>query len=613
MTSENPDRPGTGALVARVWAACAPYRRRLVVVVLLEVLATLLVTAQPLVLLVVIDRGLGENDRSALVTCALVLAGTTAAWGGARLAATRAGARLTADLRHDLRHQVFASFQKQGLGFFTVSRPGAMTSAIMADTTAAGTLAVVVPQIAQHVSLIGVTVVTMALIDWRILLGLAVVPLAARPLARLGDRIKSCTDVALRRRRELSSVTVEALGVDGAELVKAYGAQDRLAEAFDEASDRLRHADHDRNVVGMLYPIAIGSAIGIGGAVLIGVGAWTATSGALSAGAVAALVTYLYRLQNPLASLGYAGTLAGEGLTAFERVFELLELPGDDASPRVPDVAARPPRRDRQPCHVSFEDVTFRYRDASELSIPSLAATAAAGERTTDALAGVGPLRFAIPAGTCVGLVGPSGAGKSTAALLLARLYTPTSGRILLDGVDLDDLPEEDLRRAVALVSQTPRLLNASVAENVRLGRAIGDDDVERACRLAQVHDRITALPHGYATLLGESGEHLSGGERQRVAIARALAGDPDVLIFDEATAHLDGPAEANVIAAMHEAMAGRSTLLITHRPSTLRAATAVYVMEEGRVVETCSPGDYEVMYARRQTRVPSVARPVRG
>jgi len=199
----------------------------------------------------------------------------------------------------------------------------------------------------------------------------------------------------------------------------------------------------------------------------------------------------------------------------------------------------------------------------------------------------VSDLSFEALPGRMVALVGPSGAGKTTVTYLATRIYDPTSGRVTLDGVDLRELALSDLSRWTAKVTQETTLFNASVAENLRYGSpGASVDDLERACRLAQIHDTVAALPQGYDTVIGERGYKLSGGERQRLAIARVLLRDPRLLILDEATSSLDSRSEALIQQALEPLLAGRTSLVIAHRLSTILRADLILVLDGGRIVE---------------------------
>jgi ATP-binding cassette subfamily B protein len=237
---------------------------------------------------------------------------------------------------------------------------------------------------------------------------------------------------------------------------------------------------------------------------------------------------------------------------------------------------------------VQLDHVSFRYPAASEVSVASLETPGGNGE--LGATAGVEVLHdidLAIEPGQMVALVGPSGAGKTTIASLVPRLYDVTAGAVRVDGYDVRDLTGASLRGAIGMVAQDPHLFHESVAANLRYSRpGASQEEMEAACRAAQIHHVIAALPEGYETIVGERGYRLSGGEKQRLAIARMLLKDPAIVILDEATSHLDAENEAQVQMALDTALQGRTSIVIAHRLSTVRAADLICVVDDGRVVE---------------------------
>ncbi|HLT83742.1 MAG TPA: ATP-binding cassette domain-containing protein, partial [Phototrophicaceae bacterium] len=278
-------------------------------------------------------------------------------------------------------------------------------------------------------------------------------------------------------------------------------------------------------------------------------------------------------LFRPIMGVLNTGVQVTASLALFSRIFEYLDLPVEIDDPAEP--VSLP--ASTEPGSVTFEDVTFRYPDSAD-----------------DAVSG---LDLHVPAGTRLALVGESGAGKSTIAGLVARLHDPTSGRVLLDGVDLRDLGLADLARQVGVVSQETYLLHTTVRENLRYARPEAtDEEIEAAARAAQVHDVITSLPDGYDTVVGARGHRFSGGEKQRLAIARTLLRDPRVLVLDEATSALDTRTEHAVQEALDVLSRGRTTITIAHRLSTVRDADLIAVVDGGRLVEV---GNHEELLAR--------------
>jgi ATP-binding cassette subfamily B protein len=266
-------------------------------------------------------------------------------------------------------------------------------------------------------------------------------------------------------------------------------------------------------------------------------------------------------------------------LVSFERVFEVLDL-----KPMVKD-PERPKTIPTTALSVEFNDVRFRYPRADEISLASLESAARSDlVESGEVLKG---LSFSIPAGTMTALVGPSGAGKTTVSALIPRLYDVTSGVIKVGGIDLREIALQELRDAIGVVAQDPHLFHETIAANLRYAKPdANEDEMRQACAAAQIIDLIDSLPQGFETVVGERGHRLSGGEKQRLAIARVLLKRPRIVILDEATAHLDSENERLVHGALTEALAGRTSIVIAHRLSTVKAADQILVLAEGKIVE---------------------------
>ncbi len=296
----------------------------------------------------------------------------------------------------------------------------------------------------------------------------------------------------------------------------------------------------------------------------------------LSAGDLTSFFLYTFMIAGALADLADLWGALQRAAGATDRLFSVIDTVPDIRDPEAP--TALPAGRGA----VTFEHVSFAY--------PT--------RRAQPVLANV---ELAVAPGEVIALVGPSGAGKSTILSLLYRFYDVDAGRVLLEGVDVRELPLKDLRRALAIVAQEPVLFSGSIKDNIAYGAAgpVTDAEIEAAARDAYAHDFITGFPDGYATTIGERGTKLSGGQKQRIALARAIIANPRVLILDEATSNLDAESEAAVQAALARLMQGRTTIIVAHRLSTVRDADRIVVIEDARIVEQ---GKHDELMARRGT-----------
>ncbi len=359
--------------------------------------------------------------------------------------------------------------------------------------------------------------------------------------------------------------------IQGMATLKSFNASARRgAELHVAAQDFCRDSVRLVGVV-VVYVGVVAFAVAAGTAAAVGIGALRLASGELVAIELLIILLLTREAFRPLSDLEKAYHASYSARTVGEKMFELL-----DADPELAPATAARPASAATPNGVAsvgvvFDAVTFAYRYRNRPALHDLDLEVAAGER--------------------VAIVGRSGAGKTTIASLLLRFFEPDHGRVLVGGTDIRELPLEELRANVAVVAQDTYLFHGSVRRNLLLARPDASaDDLETACRAASAHDFIAALPDGYGTVVGERGLKLSGGQRQRIAIARALLKDAPILLLDEATSSIDGVNEADIQHALERLTAGRTTLVIAHRLSTVQGADRIVVLEAGRLVETGAP-----------------------
>ena len=550
----------------RIGALFVPHRRPLSVVVATIVASSVVAMASPFLLREVIDVALPRQDVTLLVRLVagmVAVAGATSVLG---VLQTWISTRIGQSVMHDLRTGVFAHLQRQSIGFFTRTRTGEVQSRITNDIGGMqGVVTSTATSIASNLTTAVATAVAMLALSWRLtLISLVVMPPAIALTRKVASMRREITAARQRELADLNVVVDEGLSVSGALLSRTLGTGPALVERFTASSTRLIDLELRSELAGR-WRMATMSVIfaAIPAAIYLAAGL-PATRGGMTIGTLVAFTALQSGLFRPLMGLLNVGVSIVSSLALFARIFEYLDLPVDVDDPAEP--VELDPAAVRG--HVRLEGVTFTYPGSDVPAVDGV---------TID-----------VPAGATVALVGPTGSGKSTLAGLVARLQDPDAGRVTIDGVDLRDLRLADLAKVVGVVSQETYLLHTTVRENLRHARPDATDaELEAAARAAQVHDVIAALPEGYDTVVGSRGHRFSGGEKQRIAIARTLLRDPRVLVLDEATSALDNRTERAVAEAFDRLAAGRTTITIAHRLSTVRDADRIVVLDHGRVVET--------------------------
>ncbi|EYT81212.1 MULTISPECIES: ABC transporter ATP-binding protein [unclassified Streptomyces] len=543
--------------------------------------------AGPLLVARAIDLGIpraSAGDWNPLIRC---VAGFTACGllaAGTRYAFFRISGSVGQAVLLELRTRIFDRARHLPVAFHESYTSGAVISRLTADVDAVRDLI--------EASLDGLLTSVLTVTGISVLLlwldaPLALVVLASIvPLVAMTRWFRRRSRIAYRRARDTVAEIIVRFGesMNAVRAVQAFRAERRKHAAMNRLNDTFRDAHTDALEVVARYTAGVRLTGNIALAVVLALGAWRVSSGALPLGVLAAFLLYLRRFYDPLDELATFNNLYASAAAALEKIADFLATPSS-----VPEPAAPVPLPRDRPVRgaLAFRGVGFRYRPD-----------------TPPVLRG---LDLDVPAGQTLAVVGATGAGKSTVAKLAARFYDPTSGAVLLDGVDLRRLPDRALRREITLVTQENFLFDGSVMENIALARPdAGPQEVRAAARAVGADAFISALPEGYDTEVRKRGSRLSAGQRQLVALARAFLADPAVLLLDEATSSLDIPTELAVRRAMDALLAGRTSVIIAHRLSTVLAADRVLVLADGAVVEDGPParlasgdGPFAALHAR--------------
>ena len=462
----------------------------------------------------------------------------------------------------DMREALYAKVHALGLDYHGKKRTGDTITRVTSDVKEVRTLLVdsVVEVLSSFMILLGMLVV-MLLLDWQLtLLALVTVPFLFLAVARYRRALVERMRVVRTKEGIIASVMQEA--ITGIRAVKLFAREDDEMERFrKESRDSLR-ASVDSAVIEAKFSTVLGVVGGLGTALVVYFGARQVLAGSLSLGDLTVFIAYLALFLSPLWALSRQVNQIGKSLVSGERIIDLL-----NAEPSVkdePGAVAAPPLDGR----VRFEDVRFAYEDEAG-----------------PVLRGVD---FEVEAGSRVALVGVSGAGKTTVTALIARLYDPQEGRVLVDGWDIKAFTLKSLRDQITFVPQDPMLFRATVADNISYGKPNASrEEIEAVADLAGADEFVREMPEGYDTMLSERGESLSGGQRQRISIARAMLRDTPVLILDEPQSGLDAEAANAVEESWRALTAGRTTFVIAHELRLVRNVDQILVLEEGRVAES--------------------------
>ena len=548
----------------------------------LLVIDSLLVVAQPLLFKRIVDDAIPAQDSALVVCLALAIAGTAIVGAALGLLSRQMQSTIGEGLIFNMRIQVFDHVQLQSIAFFTRAQTGALISRLNSDVMGAqraftSTLGGVVGNV---ISLV-VVAVTMFVLSWQITLAsLLMLPLFMIPARWMGSRLQALTRQQADFNSAMSTQMAERFNVSGALLMKIFGTPKRESEMFSDKANSVRHMGIRIAMSNSFFFTAIVLVGSLATALVYGMGGQSVINGAMTLGTLLALTALLGRLYGPITALANVRVDIMTSLVSFERVFEVLDL--------TPMVQDKPDAKWLQsgPTSVEFSNVNFRYPSSAEVSLASLEMVAQPESRAVSE-ATLHEVSFMAEPGQMIALVGPSGAGKSTVTSLVARLYDSTSGTIRIGGLDVKDVTQESLHQIVGVVTQDAHMYHDTIRANLLYAKTDAtEEQIWQACASAQIDQMIKELPEGLDTVVGDRGHRLSGGEKQRIAIARLLLKAPDVVVLDEATAHLDSENEVAVQNALAVALRGRTSIVVAHRLSTIRQADQILVLDDGRIVQ---------------------------
>jgi len=561
QTDEHPHI--TKNLIWRVVGCYKPYKGLLAVIAFFVIVYSALGLVSPILIKDIIDDALPQKNLHLLVFFIAAAFIVTIILNLANVFQNYLNTLVSKRITRDMRSQMFERMEAMSLKFFSNLPVGDVSARMSYDIGGVDSvLSSVFIQILQNVFIFVLTAVTLFLTNWILaLVSLAILPLFIFPTKRVGKIRWGIATELQQKYAKMNSVIQENLNVSGILLLKLFTKEKDKKAEFDAVSEEVTKLNIRENVVGRWFFMVVQSFTSIGPLLiyLIG-GIIMIETGAITVGIMVMFVSLLSRLYSPIASISNIHVDIVRSMALFERIFQYLDMPED--------VSDAPGAKEMPPVDgdIVFENVVFKY-----------------DEKNT-ALNGI---NIHIKAGQTVALVGPSGAGKTTITSLVPRLYDVTAGKVMIDGMDVRSVTQNSLRRNIGMVTQDTFLFNATIRENLLFAR--GDatqEEIEQACRTANIHDFIISLANGYDTIVGERGVKLSGGEKQRISIARCLLKNPRIVIFDEATSSLDSGSEAAIQDAIEPLMRNRTGLIIAHRLSTIMSSDWIYVVDSGKIAE---------------------------
>ncbi|MET3804168.1 ATP-binding cassette subfamily B protein [Nakamurella sp. UYEF19] len=569
-------------IAKRILGFAQPYRKELTLFLAVTIFSAVIAVATPLLAGSVVNEISRKGALHVVVILAAVIAALAIVDTGNSLISRFYSSRIGEGLIFDMRSKVFDHVQQMSLSFFTRTQTGALVSRLNNDVIGAqqaftSTLSGVVSNVIGLVLTAGV----MFTLSWQVtVLSLILLPIFVLPARAFGRKLQTLTRESYGLNASMTTTMTERFNVSGALLVSLFGRPAEESKSFSERAGRVRDIGVTTAMYGRTFIAALTLVAALAQALTYGLGGALALSGSLDAGSVVALALLLTRLYGPLTALSNVRVDVMSALVSFERVFEVLDL-----EPMIKEKSNAVPMVKGSRA-VEFIDVRFAYPSADSVSLKSLESISVPDHSPRHpVLHGVS---FRAEAGQLVALVGPSGAGKTTISQLVPRIYDADTGSVRIGDVDVKDATLQSLRDSIGVVAQDAHMFHDTIRANLLYAKPDATEaELIDSLRSAQIWPLVSSLPEGLDTVVGDRGHRLSGGEKQRLAIARVLLKAPDVVILDEATAHLDSESEAAVQQALSAALAGRTSLVIAHRLSTVRSADQILVIDGGRVVES--------------------------
>ena len=565
----------TAGLLKRILSYLIPYWPQFLLVFVAILLSATVGLLPSIITGRIVDEALVGKNMKLLITLLLAAFGTLTVSQVIGVLESYINAWISQRIIFDMKNQMYDHLQHMPHAFFTSEKQGDIITRMNTDISGvssviSGTLSSIVSNIATVVT----SLVALFTMSWQLaLVGLVVIPLLILPTRSVGQtRFKLLTQ-SQAKHDEMNQMINETLSVSGSLLVKLFAREDREYERFVGINEEVTKLSLKEQRSGKWFGVIMGMFTQLGPLLIYFAGGWliiAKSDASLTVGTITATVALINRLYRPVQSLLNIQVDFTRSLALFTRIFDYFDMKNPIASK---DNGLKPDMKDAD---IRYDHVAFSYDPEKPL--------------LTD-------IDFTVPAGKMYAIVGPSGSGKSTVVNLLPRLYDVLAGSVTVGGVDVRDMDLKYLRSNIGVVTQESYLFNGTIRENLLYAKPDAtDEELEEACRIANIHSYISSQPEGYETIVGNRGLKLSGGEKQRLSIARVILKDPKILILDEATSALDSISESAIQEALEHLMQGRTSIVIAHRLSTILKADRILVVQGGVIAEA---GDHESLLAQ--------------
>lgn len=549
--------------VKRILSYLSPYKLQVLWIILLNISHAGIGLLPPLITASIVDRALyGKNGKLLLILIGADLVIIIVS-GLLQLLQRYVNSRLSQNMIRDMRNEMYSHLTNMSQSFFTNERPGDIITRMTADIDGVqNVLTETLTSLISNIFVIVFTAVTLFAMNWMLgLVSLILVPLMQIPTRWAAKKRWLLTKEAQEQRDIQNQQVSETLSVSGSTLVKLYNREEKEISSFRATNDKVTDITIKEQATGQSSQALMQFFTQLGPVIIYLTGGLLLLKNTgMTVGTIVAVVALVSRLYMPVASLFNIQVTFTRSFALFERIFAYLDI-----KPEIIE-SNTPTHRQHIKGDVTFDHVSFSYRKGRPV---------------------LKDVDFTIPEGKTYAIVGISGAGKTTITNLIPRLFDVDKGAVRIGGIDVRDYRLTDLRKGIGIVTQETYLFNGTIRENLLYAKEDAtQEEMEAACRAANIHNYIASLPDGYDSMVGNRGLRLSGGEKQRTSIARVLLKDPDIIILDEATSSLDSIAEDSIQDAIEPLLVGRTSLIIAHRLSTILSADKIMVLNDGRIEE---------------------------